>query len=812
MKRVSLLISLLLFVSLSFGQVTTKVESFNHCGPYTVNTPYFTDSLGVKGKAFDEKNLMDAISFSIERSTPFSEKLIPSDENEKTLNLFSFYINNLNFIKAKLKVKTSAEYKAFVDGKPVTPEMKLEPKQHRIDIKTLSKKGATDSLSVSLSSDKEIETTLSPKHGFSMDEVLYGKNVTSARISPDGKYIIVGYSETDQTGRSLVSTQMREVKSNRLILEKNGINWLSNGNEFYYESNRGGVRRLYKASAEDLTPVLICENIPKGRITISPDESYLILTDSEEGPKEDPNVFQIVYPDDRQPGWRNRSFITKYDIKTGVNQRIAFGTDNFSLIDISHDSKKLLLGSYHNRIQKRPSRGIDVFLLDLNTNTIDTLIKDEGFVDALFFSPDDKQLLVAGSPEAFGKIGENLEEGQTANIYDKQLFIFDIATKGVRCLTKDFNPSVDGVVWSVRDNQIYAQVTESEYSNLYRFSPDGKKIVKLPTSAEVVSNWYLPKNGQYLSYTGLGASSPKKSYIMDLKALKDYMWEDCTQQRYKDVVMNECIPYTFTNRLGDKIEGRFYLPNGFDPNKQYPLIVNYYGGCSPTTRSLESRYPHQYYASLGYVVYVVQPSGAVGFGQKFSARHVETWGQYVADDIIEGVKNFCKDHPYVNSAKIGCIGASYGGFMTMYLQTVTDIFACAVSHAGISNIASYWGEGYWGYSYGHVASGESYPWNNPEMYTRQSPLFNADKIHTPLLLLHGTADTNVPHIESIQMFTALKMLGREVAFVEVKGENHWILDYPKRIKWSNTIMAWFQKYLKDDPSWWDELYPNKYLE
>ena len=88
MKRVSLLISLLLFVSLSFGQVTTKVESFNHCGPYTVNTPYFTDSLGVKGKAFDEKNLMDALSFSIERSTPFSEKLIPADENEKTLNLF----------------------------------------------------------------------------------------------------------------------------------------------------------------------------------------------------------------------------------------------------------------------------------------------------------------------------------------------------------------------------------------------------------------------------------------------------------------------------------------------------------------------------------------------------------------------------------------------------------------------------------------------------------------------------------------------------------------------------------------------------
>ena len=812
MKRVSLLVVALLFATLSFSQVTTKVESFNHIGPYVVNAPLFADSLNLKGKAFEDKSLMDAVNFVYERSQEYSDPEIPSSSEGNFVNIFSFYINNLNFQKVKIKVTTRAEHKVFLDGKPLTGEMKLEPKQHRIDIKTLSKKDATDSLSVTLTSNNEVATTLSPKHGFSMDEVLYGKNVSSFRVSPDGNYVIVSYSETDKTGRALVSTQLREVKSGKVIMEKNGIRWLLKGNEFCYESNRGGNRKLYKATAEDITPVLICDNIPQGNITLSPDESYLILTNSDEGVKEDPNVYQIVDPDDRQPGWRNRSYISKYDIKTGVNQRLTFGNHSFNVIDISNDSQKLLIRVTNRQVEKRPSSSVNIYLLDLNTNKIDTLIANDGFINKAIFSPDDKQLLVTGSPEAFDKIGQDINPGQIANIYDKQLFIFDIATKKVKCITKDFNPSIDDAVWSSRDGFIYAAVTESEYTNLYRFSPNGKKVEKLPTTVDVVSNWYLPKEGQYLSFTGLGSMSPKKSYIMDLKSRKTTMWEDCTKERYKDVVMNECIPYSFTNRLGDKIEGRFYLPAGFDPNKQYPLIVNYYGGCSPTTISLESRYPQQYYASLGYVVYVVQPSGAVGFGQKFSARHVETWGDYVADDIIEGVKNFCKDHPYINTKKIGCIGASYGGFMTMYLQTVTDIFACAVSHAGISNITSYWGEGYWGYSYGHVASGESYPWNNPELYTKHSPLFNADKIHTPLLLLHGSADTNVPHIESIQMFTALKILGREVAFVEVKGENHWILEYSKRIKWSNTIMAWFQKYLKDDPSWWDELYPNKHLD
>ena len=152
------------------------------------------------------------------------------------------------------------------------------------------------------------------------------------------------------------------------------------------------------------------------------------------------------------------------------------------------------------------------------------------------------------------------------------------------------------------------------------------------------------------------------------------------------------------------------MPPHFDATQKYPMIVNYYGGCSPTSRNFESRYPHHAYAALGYVVYVIEPSGATGFGQEFSARHVNTFGDGVADDIIEGTRKFAAEHPFVNDSKIGCIGASYGGFMTQYLQTKTDIFAAAISHAGISDHTSYWGEGYWGYSYSEVSGANSYPW------------------------------------------------------------------------------------------------------
>ena len=239
------------------------------------------------------------------------------------------------------------------------------------------------------------------------------------------------------------------------------------------------------------------------------------------------------------------------------------------------------------------------------------------------------------------------------------------------------------------------------------------------------------------------------------------------------------------------------------------MIVNYYGGCSPTSRTMESRYPHHLYAANGYVVLVIIPSGSTGFGQEFAARHVNTAGEGVAEDIIEGVKQFCETHPWVDKNKIGCIGASYGGFMTQYLQTKTDIFAAAISHAGISDHTSYWGEGYWGYSYSEVSMANSYPWTHPDLYVKRSPLYNADKIHTPILFLHGDADTNVPVGESIQMYTALKLLGRETAFVAVKDANHQIMEFNKRAQWQNTIFAWFAKYLQDDPTWWESLYPTK---
>jgi dipeptidyl aminopeptidase/acylaminoacyl peptidase len=265
-------------------------------------------------------------------------------------------------------------------------------------------------------------------------------------------------------------------------------------------------------------------------------------------------------------------------------------------------------------------------------------------------------------------------------------------------------------------------------------------------------------------------------------------------------------PFDFTAEDGTLIEGLLYYPLDFDPAQKYPLLTYYYGGVVPTDRSFGGRYPKNLWAANGYAVYVLQPSGAVGWGQEMSARHVNDWGRRVSGEIQQGVRAVLAAQPFLDGARVGNFGGSYGGFLTLLLLTESDQFAAAISHAGISAIPSYWGEGWWGYLYNAVSAAGSYPWNQPDLYVEQSPLFAADRIDAPLLLLHGSADPNVPPGESEQMFAALRVLGKEVELIRIEGEAHWILTYPKRVLWWQTVLAWFDMHLKGEPEWWEELW------
>jgi dipeptidyl aminopeptidase/acylaminoacyl peptidase len=504
-------------------------------------------------------------------------------------------------------------------------------------------------------------------------------------------------------------------------------------------------------------------------------------------------------------------------VKTGERRQITTGLRS-SNGTLSRDGKMLYISVSDDVANERPFYFTLGMLMNLETGKVDTLFQKDGFVRGAQFSPDGKKLLFTGTPEAFGGIGNVCPEGMIPNNYEYELYLMDLETKKVEPLTKDFDPNITSVQWSVADNYLYALCENKDLVNVFRMDMTEKKGQRTGKWEMMQLNESYIKGGISLAtekpmmvYTGLSGETTDHSWVLDMKKNKHTSLTDLNPTRLDGIAMGTCKDWTYKTERGDSITGCYYLPPYFDETKQYPMLVYYYGGVTPVGRVLESPYNYQAWAAMGYVVYVLQPSGCTGFGQEFAARHSNAWGDYTADDIINGTKQFVKEHTFVNPKKIGCMGASYGGFMTQYLQTRTDIFAAAMSHAGISSIASYWGEGNWGYTYSAAASPNSYPWNNTKLYTEHAPLFNAHKVNTPILFMHGTVDDNVPMGESIQMFNALKILGKETAFIMVDGENHYIADHHKRIRWHDSIMAWFQKWLQDDPTWWNDMYPEKNL-
>ena len=814
-----ILMSALLTVMTAAAQEQTAITEFNLAGPFAVSQPFSIDTVKVDGTKFDEASLMEALPHDAVATTTWQAGLLPSLTDSKSVGVLSFFLNNSDFLKGTISVEGPKHYKLFIDGKEAGTDLKLAPEHHTLAVKFMAQPNDSDSIRVSIDANRLVVPTLAKEHPYMVHDLTDGRRVRGISLSADGQYVAVSYQITERGGNSRWEYELRDVKTQHLLSRPTqNVRWMPRTCAYIEEVWEDGKRMLYKVDPLTGLRSVFAVGVPKGSFTISPTEDYLVITAEEEGPKEDKDVFEVLEMDDRQPGWRDRSYLVKMDVATGMAQRITFGTKGEYLSSISPDGKQLLVISSYSRLSKRPTEVQDYYLLDVQTLKADTLMQCVGFLSNAQFSPDGKQLLFQGTPEAFDRIGCQLPADATPSMTENELFLYDIATKQVTPLTKDFDPSIESVDWSWADGLVYFSAEDRDYVSLFRLHPATGTIEQLPVPGHYAYRWDLAAHAPTLAYLSYMTLEPASAYVVSLPTfgktvknrIKPLQLFD-GKEALGDAQLGTCQDWNFQNSKGDTVYGRLYLPADFDATKKYPLIVYYYGGCSPVSRYFESPYAPQMWNSLGYVAYILQPSGATGFGQEWASRHVNTAGQGPAEDIIEGVKQLCAEHPFINAQKIGCMGASYGGFMTQYLQTVTDIFACAVSHAGIANHTSYWGEGYWGYNYSEVSMANSYPWSHRQLYVDQSPLFNADKIHTPLLLLHGNADTNVPLIESLQMFTALKLLGREVALVEVEGQNHHITDYGKREKWLATQMAWFQRWLKDDPSWWDALYPKKHL-
>jgi len=815
--------------------------------------PAFSNTTDIDNKRFQLKELLQESYLNPEDIKPEENDQLLWNQNELkwmkasiskkgymaadaakiSLSYFASYISVEQWCKAKLLVNTYPMLEIYLDGKKIAShynqeekeskeiksDITLEPGKHCLLIKVLSQ-NKNNKFKLQLQAEdgwteEDFKLSTSPEQFISINKVLDGKKVTSAVLSANGAYALISYSRSlppsDDTEHW---KEIQAIGTGKIIhsfrgSKLSGIKWLPVGNQISYTKKDNKKTSLFVFDFEKGSETEIANKISDfGNYDWAPDAKTIIYTQAKDYTTEW-KIRKFQGMEDRLPRFRYRSFLYKLDVKSGVKQRLTYGSISTQLNDISTDGKHILFTQSWPDYNEYPYDKQNLYQMNLETFHVDTIWKNKLFGGSAQYSPDGTQVLVQGGPSCFDKLGENIGKQKLANNFDGQLYIMDLASEKVEPITYHFDPAISSAVWNKKDGNIYIKANDKDYVRLFKYTPESKNFTQLAITDDVVKSFDISTNGSTLAYIACSISSPYAAFIYDLNNQKSTSLSAPEKEKFDQVKFGKTEDWNFKRDDGKTIIGRIYYPPNFDANKKYPMIVNYYAGTSPVERSFGGRYPLNLYAAMGYVVYLLQPSGAIGFGQEFSAEHQNNWGITTADEIIEGTKKFVAAHPFVKADKIGCIGASYGGFMTMLLQTRTDIFAAAISHAGISDITSYWGEGYWGYSYSVNASGKSFPWNNRKLFVDQSPLFNANKVTTPLLLIHGSVDTNVPLGESIQMYQALKLLGKEVDFVQVKNQDHHIKNYTQRILWNNTIFSYFAKYLQDKDQWWNDLYPDK---
>lgn len=260
----------------------------------------------------------------------------------------------------------------------------------------------------------------------------------------------------------------------------------------------------------------------------------------------------------------------------------------------------------------------------------------------------------------------------------------------------------------------------------------------------------------------------------------------------------------WTTPKGNTSTGVLYKPENFDPNKKYPMIVYFYEKLSDNLNRYvapaptPSRLNISYFVSNGYLVFTPDISYIDGFP-----------GESAMEYINSGVEKL-KENSWVDAAKIGIQGQSWGGYQVAYLIAHTNMYAAAWSGAPVVNMTSAYGGIRWSsgmnrqfqYEKSQSRLGKNL-WEAPDLYIKNSPLFTMDKVKTPVVIMSNDKDGAVPWYQGIEMFTALRRLGKQVWLLNYNGDDHNLMKRQNRKDIQIREQQFFDYYLKDAkaPAW-----------
>ena len=639
-------------------------------------------------------------------------------------------------------------------------------------------------------------------------DLLGAVRVSEPQLSPDGRTVVYVRTTTDvATGTrnaDIWSVPADGSGAPKLVIggdkTENTPRWSPDGKSIAFISNRDGAMQIYLADAgggnvRQVTKIAAGAQPP---MVFSPDSSMLaFVSDVKVGEDAPANVHvltRLLYRhwDEWRENLRHHVFVvaaaggeakdvTPGDFDSPPTQQEA------AAITFTPDSKELVFVSNRDGNDKEAyTTNNDVWSVPVTGGAVKKLTNNPAADVQPVFSRDGKYMYVRA---------QRRPQFESDRWY---IDVYDRATGARRTLFQSPDLSVSDFKVAPDGGAIAFTATNKGEDNLFRIPLDGGGASGPPqpiTSGGSVSAFDFGASVAVFQKSSLTAPAEIFRMTRETTSTPQPLTRE-NESWLKDVSFSKPESLSVPGAGGTPIQYWLIKPANFDASKKYPVVFLIHGGPQGAwDDAWSSRWNPSLWAAQGWVVAAPNPRGSTGFGQKFVDDISQDWAGKVMLDL-EAVFDAVVKLPYVDPARQGVAGASYGGYAVNWLITHGDRFKAAVSHDGVFNLESMSlaTEELW---FTHWEFGGA-PWNGTakEQFAKFSPHRYAANLKTPTLVITNQLDFRVPVDQGLQLFTALRLRGVPSEALVFEDEGHWVLKTLNSKLWHEKVFGWMKRYLE----------------
>ena len=672
--------------------------------------------------------------------------------------------------------------------------------------------------------------------------------IGSTVLSPDKTnilYTVTTYNISENRGYSAIYIQNSETKETKKLTvntskSESDANFIENGRKIVFLcADDNGTSQLWMMNTDGSNRKCISsEKTDVNGYLFSPDEKHVVLIhdvptetsiikNDDDLPKATGMVInELMYKHwDRYVRSIPHPFIANFDGSQITNARDILdgqpyespmcpfgGIEEFAW---SPDSKSLAYV-----IRKKTGRDYaistdsDIFLYDLETSKTKNLCKPEnykapvvnatsslkhqiqynenedynlGYDDKPKFSPNGKYIAWTSMKH------DGYESDRT------RLCVYEFSTGSKTYVTETFDSGVNDFVWDDNSKELYFSGVWHGKTNLYKTNLKGE-VSKITDEVCDYTLVDVDSRQNKLLTKKQSMSMADDIFFVDIKKGTSHQLTNINESIYNKLTFGE-VKERWVKTVDGKQELCWVIyPPHFDKNKKYPTLLFCEGGPqSPVSQFWSYRWNFQIMAANDYIIIAPNRRGLPGFGYEWLTQISGDYTGLCMKDYLSAIDDICKE-PYVDKDRLGCVGASFGGYSVYWLAGNHDKrFKCFIAHDGIFNTQQQYleTEEMW---FPNWDMGSA-PWVKPggemqKVYS-ESPHMFVDKWDTPILCIHGQKDFRIEYTQAESAFNAARLCGIPAQLLLFPDENHWVLKPQNAILWQRTFFRWLDKWLKN---------------